>query len=56
VADDAVELADGNVFMVTAPTAADASRRPDPGSVLAVSETVGRALCSGDVVVYQCNV
>ena len=45
-----------NVFIVTVPTPIDASRRPDLSALLAASETVGRALKPGDLVIYESTV
>ena len=49
-------LADCNVFIVTVPTPIDASSRPDLSALLRASETVGRALKRGDVVIYESTV
>ncbi|WP_019020975.1 Vi polysaccharide biosynthesis UDP-N-acetylglucosamine C-6 dehydrogenase TviB [Thioalkalivibrio sp. ALE23] len=56
VTDDVAELTDCNVFIVTVPTPIDVNRRPDLGPLLAASETVGRALSPGDVVIYESTV
>ncbi|WP_024330072.1 Vi polysaccharide biosynthesis UDP-N-acetylglucosamine C-6 dehydrogenase TviB [Thioalkalivibrio sp. ALR17-21] len=56
VTDDAAELADCNVFIVTVPTPIDAHRRPDLRPLLAASETVGHAISPGDVVIYESTV
>ncbi|ADC72051.1 nucleotide sugar dehydrogenase [Thioalkalivibrio sp. K90mix] len=56
VTDDAAALAECNVFIVTVPTPIDSHRRPDLGPLLAASETVGRALSPGGVVVYESTV
>ncbi len=53
---DAAVLADCNVFIVTVPTPIDASNRPDLTALLRASETVGRALKRGDVVIYESTV
>ena len=53
---DAKQLADGDFFIVTAPTPIDAHRRPDLSALLAASETVGRALKCGGIVVYESTV
>ena len=54
--DDVADLADCNVFIVTVPTPIDAHRRPDLRPLLAASETVGRAISPGDVVIYESTV
>jgi UDP-N-acetyl-D-galactosamine dehydrogenase len=44
------------IFIVTVPTPVDRYKRPDLGPLLAASETVGRALKRGDLVVYESTV
>jgi UDP-N-acetyl-D-glucosamine/UDP-N-acetyl-D-galactosamine dehydrogenase len=44
------------VFIVTVPTPIDEHKRPDLGPLRRASETVGRALKRGDVVVYESTV
>lgn len=46
-------LAQADFFIVTVPTPIDASRRPDLRAVYHASETVGRYLKRGDIVVYE---
>jgi UDP-N-acetyl-D-galactosamine dehydrogenase len=46
-------LAQADFFIITVPTPIDLSRRPDLGAVLRASETVGRFLKRGDIVVYE---
>ncbi|WP_018878735.1 nucleotide sugar dehydrogenase [Thioalkalivibrio sp. ALE28] len=53
---DKERLRECSVFIVTVPTPIDAHRRPDLGPLLAASRTVGRALKSGDVVIYESTV
>ena len=53
---DAAALADRNVFIVTVPTPVDADRRPDFTPLIKASQTVGRALKAGDVVIYESTV
>lgn len=53
---DAADLADADFFIVTVPTPIDDARRPDLGAVLKASETVGRALRQGGIVVYESTV
>ncbi len=45
-----------NVFIVTVPTPVDAARRPDLGPLTAASETVGKVMGRGAVVVYESTV
>ena len=49
-------LADRNVFIVTVPTPVDADRRPDFTPLIKASQTVGRALKRGDLVIYESTV
>jgi UDP-N-acetyl-D-glucosamine/UDP-N-acetyl-D-galactosamine dehydrogenase len=49
-------LASADFYVVTVPTPIDASRRPDLGAVFRASETVGRFLKRGDIVVFESTV
>jgi UDP-N-acetyl-D-glucosamine/UDP-N-acetyl-D-galactosamine dehydrogenase len=49
-------LAGADFFIVTVPTPIDSERRPDLGAMLAASETIGRVLKRGDIVVYESTV
>ncbi len=51
---EALKAAD--FYIVTVPTPIDAARRPDLRAMLSASETVGRALKRGDIVVYESTV
>jgi UDP-N-acetyl-D-glucosamine/UDP-N-acetyl-D-galactosamine dehydrogenase len=50
------DLKSCNVFIVTVPTPIDRYKRPDLTPLLRASETVGRALKKGDVVIYESTV
>ena len=50
------ELADCNVFIVTVPTPIDSHKRPDLSYLENASDTVGRLLKKGDVVIYESTV
>ncbi|MBE2209960.1 MAG: nucleotide sugar dehydrogenase, partial [Xanthomonadaceae bacterium] len=54
--DDPADIAGCNVYIVTVPTPIDGARRPDLAPLLKASETIGRALKPGDVVVYESTV
>ncbi|MFC4487620.1 Vi polysaccharide biosynthesis UDP-N-acetylglucosamine C-6 dehydrogenase TviB [Tepidiphilus baoligensis] len=54
--DDPAELAPCTVFIVTVPTPIDRHKRPDLTALLAASETVGKALKPGDLVIYESTV
>lgn len=45
-----------NVFIVTVPTPIDAHKRPDLTPLLRASETVGKVLKRGDIVIYESTV
>ena len=49
-------LAEADFYIVTVPTPIDAARRPDLGAVLSASDTVGKVLKRGDIVVYESTV
>ncbi|HBE92622.1 MAG TPA: Vi polysaccharide biosynthesis protein VipA/TviB, partial [Gammaproteobacteria bacterium] len=49
-------LADCNVFIVTVPTPIDVQKRPDLSYLESASETVGRLIKNGDVVIYESTV
>jgi len=53
---DPADLADCNFYIVTVPTPIDAHKRPDLTPLMRASETVGRALKPGDIVVYESTV
>ena len=53
---DPTRLADADFYIVTVPTPIDGSRRPDLGSILSASNTVGKVLKRGDIVVYESTV
>ena len=50
------ELRDCRVFIVTVPTPIDNYKRPDLTPLVKASETVGKVLKKGDVVVYESTV
>jgi UDP-N-acetyl-D-galactosamine dehydrogenase len=54
--DEPEALATADFYIVTVPTPIDASRRPDLGAVFRASETVGRFLKRGDIVVFESTV
>lgn len=53
---DAERLRDCNVFIVTVPTPVDAVNRPDLMPLVKASETVGRVMPRGAVVIYESTV
>jgi UDP-N-acetyl-D-galactosamine dehydrogenase len=50
------DLAACNTYIVTVPTPIDAHNRPDLTPLIKASETVGRVLKRGDVVIYESTV
>jgi UDP-N-acetyl-D-galactosamine dehydrogenase len=50
------ELKQAQVFIVTVPTPVDQANRPDMTPLVKASETVGKVLKPGDVVVYESTV
>ena len=53
---DPADLSAATIFIVTVPTPIDAHKRPDLTPLLKASETVGRALKKGDIVIYESTV
>ena len=56
VTNDPADLAGVTFFVVTVPTPIDDSKRPDLTAMIKASETVGRVLRPGGVVVYESTV
>lgn len=56
VSDDRELLGDCNVFIVTVPTPTDKHNRPVLTPLIKSSETIGKALKKGDIVVYESTV
>lgn len=54
--DQVEDLRRCNVFIVTVPTPIDSAKRPDVGPLTRASESLGRVLKPGDVVVYESTV
>lgn len=50
------DIRECNVFIVTVPTPIDAAKRPDLTPLVRASESVGRSLKQGDIVVYESTV
>lgn len=53
---DPKELEQATVFIVTVPTPIDSHKRPDLTPLIKASETVGRVLKRGDIVIYESTV
>lgn len=54
--DDAKVLKSASIFIVTVPTPIDKANRPDLTPLVKASETVGKALKKGDIVIYESTV
>jgi len=50
------DLASANYYIVTVPTPTDKNNRPDLTPLLKASETIGRVLKPGDMVIYESTV
>ena len=50
------ELATCNCYIITVPTPVDSSNRPDLTPLIKASETVGKVISQGDVVIYESTV
>lgn len=53
---DVRDLAECNVYIATVPTPIDAHKRPDLTPLIKASETIGKVLKRGDVVIYESTV
>lgn len=54
--DDAADLKDVNIFIITVPTPVDDSKAPDLSPLRSASRTVGAVLKRGDIVIYESTV
>lgn len=54
--DDIESIRDCNFYVVAVPTPVDDNNRPDLGPLLSASETVGKVISRGDIVVYESTV
>lgn len=54
--DDLTVLKECNVYIVTVPTPVDKNNRPDLTPLYKASETVGKVLKKGDIVIYESTV
>lgn len=53
---DSESLADCNVFIVTVPTPIDEHKKPDLTPLIKASQTIGKVLKKGDIVIYESTV
>lgn len=56
VTNQAEELGKANIYIITVPTPVDRHNRPDLTPLIKASETVGKHLEKGDIVVYESTV
>lgn len=54
--DNLADLASCNIFIVTVPTPIDEHKRPDLTPLIKASETIGKVLKKGDIVIYESTV
>lgn len=50
------DIADANIYIITVPTPVDKNNKPDLTPLYKASETVGKVLKKGDIVVYESTV
>ncbi len=50
------DIKDCNIYIVTVPTPIDKNKRPDLSPLIKASETVGKVLKKGDIVIYESTV
>ena len=53
---DTNDIKDCNIYIVTVPTPIDKNKRPDLTPLIKASETVGKVLKKGDIVIYESTV
>ncbi len=53
---DLADLANANIYIVTVPTPVDKNNKPDLTPLYKASETVGKVLKKGDIVIYESTV
>ncbi|MFW0694320.1 Vi polysaccharide biosynthesis UDP-N-acetylglucosamine C-6 dehydrogenase TviB [Aliarcobacter butzleri] len=53
---DINDIKDCNIYIVTVPTPIDRNKRPDLTPLIKASETVGKVLKKGDIVIYESTV
>lgn len=53
---DIQDLVQAQIFIVTVPTPVDQANRPDMSPLIKASETVGKSLKVGDIVIYESTV
>lgn len=56
ITDELEEIKDCNFYIVTVPTPVDKNNRPDLTPLYRASETVGKVISKGDIVIYESTV
>jgi UDP-N-acetyl-D-glucosamine/UDP-N-acetyl-D-galactosamine dehydrogenase len=56
ISSDSSDIADANIYIITVPTPTDKNNRPLLTPLIGASETVGRVLKRGDIVIYESTV
>jgi UDP-N-acetyl-D-galactosamine dehydrogenase len=56
LSDSLIHIQDCNVYIVTVPTPVDKNNRPDLTPLIRASETIGKVIKKGDVVIYESTV
>ena len=56
ITSDSDALAEANYYIVTVPTPTDKNNRPDLTPLIKASETIGKVLKPGDIVIYESTV
>jgi len=56
ITSDTEALAEANYYIVTVPTPTDKNNRPDLTPLIKASETIGKVLKPGDIVIYESTV
>ncbi|WP_426477602.1 nucleotide sugar dehydrogenase [Chryseobacterium sp. CBSDS_008] len=54
--DDIKDIQDADIYIITVPTPVDQHNRPDLTPLYKASETVGKVLSKGDIVIYESTV
>lgn len=53
---DIEHIKSSNIYIITVPTPVDSNNKPDLTPLIKASETVGKALTQGDIVIYESTV
>lgn len=53
---DLEDIKDANIYVITVPTPVDKNNRPDLTPLIKASETVGKVINKGDIVIYESTV